>query len=150
MTSPPARPSPPTFALKGALESTLSQLSRHVGKPLALDKTGRCTFVIGGFSAPITVEWVEEARLVAVHTATLEDQSGAPPASMSHKLIKIHAFGGLTLGCQYWRLPDETLRVGTLLFGPTLGEDELLEAIGRVVKYNALLETLPSQLAERR
>ena len=149
MTHPSARPNPPTVALKDTLESTLSQLSRHIGTPLALDKTGRCTFSIGGFSAPITVEWVDEARLVAVHTATLEDHPDAPSSAISHKLLKIHAFGGLTLGCQYWRIPDDTLRVGTLLFGPALGEDELLEAIGRVVKYNARLETLPSQIAER-
>lgn len=149
MTSTATSPNFPTIALKDALESTLSQLSRHIGKKLALDKTGRCNFIVGGFTAPVTIEWVEESRLVAIHTATLEDHPSAKLTSMSHKLLKLHAFGGLTLGCQYWRLPDDTLRVGTVLFGPTLGEDELLEAIGRVVKYNALLETLPSQLAEK-
>lgn len=120
------------------VDAALSQLSRSVGVPLSLGQSGAVTVQIGGFPTSITFEWVEPARCLAVHAPWMGSQGGTLPAE---QLMTLHTGGAWSLGTSFWRLPDGRFRIGALLYGPTLTEDHLLEAAGRVAKMAARIPT---------
>lgn len=118
------------------VDAALSRLSRSVGVPMALGQSGATTVQIGGFPTSITFEWVEPARCLAVHAPWTG--SGGLAAE---QLMTLHTGGAWSLGTSFWRLPDGRIRIGALLYGPTLSEDHLLEAAGRVAKMAARIPT---------
>lgn len=120
------------------VDAALARLGRAVGLPLTLGREGATTVRIGGFQAPITFEWVEPARCLAVHAPWPGSQGGGLPAE---QLMALHTGGVGSFGTSFWRLPDGQLRIGALLYGPTLSEDHLLEAAGRVAKMAARVPT---------
>lgn len=116
------------------VDAAMASLGRAVGVPLSLGQAGSATVRIGGFPTPITFEWVEPARCLAVHAPWTGSQGGGLAAE---QLMTLHTGGAWSLGTSFWRLPDGRLRIGALLYGPTLTEDHLLEAAGRVAKMAA-------------
>lgn len=139
--------SSPKFSTKEALILALAEIARHTQTPLALDKKDRCTFQIGKFPAPVTIDWIESARCVAVHAAALPMLSPEDSLAAAAQLLGVHALGAITLGCQFWRMPDGQIRVGAMLYGPSFTTDELLEVIGRVAQYSAKVQSAPLEKA---
>lgn len=127
---------PDRRGLRDEVDAALARLGRLVNLPLSLDAHGRCSVQIGAFK-PVTFEWVEQARCLAVYAPWSVASGGGPAAE---QLLALHAAGAYSLGTSFWRLPDGRLRVGQVLCGPRLDEDHLLEAAGRVVKMVARLE----------
>jgi hypothetical protein len=128
--------------LKAKLERSLAAIGQLVGKPLRLDARGACGLRIGK-GVPITVEWVGSADCVAVHTAFPLEIAPRNRSAAANSLMLSHLAGAATLGCSFWLTPQGGVMIGATLFGPTLDEQMLLEAIGRVCKLADRIERPP-------
>ena len=108
----------------------LAQAGIALGHDLKLGPKDAVGLVIDG--AEIVVEWIEPSRCAAVHTR-LELPNVLVGPDLALLLMQAHLAGASTHGCTFWLAPDNSVRVGALLLGPSCGPDELIEALQRVM-----------------
>ena len=118
---------------RSTLEAALKAAGERAGQPLELNSAGSVGLAVGPERTEVVIDWVEKGGCAAVHAA-LSLPEGVDLHQAARVLMQAHLAGAATRGCTFWLVPDGSVRVGALLLGPTCGEEEVLEAVGRVVE----------------